>query len=73
MSSTEHTLVAVGVMFVTFVIGRILGFAKGNTQGYSDGVTDGVRTTFEAIQQLYGINFSYDLEIEDNKNEEESN
>lgn len=73
MGSTEHTLVTVGVIFVTFMIGRFMGFAKGNVQGYSDGVTDGVRTTFDAIQQLYGLNFTYDLEIDDNKTEEESN
>jgi hypothetical protein len=71
MSSTEHALATLGTIFIAFMIGRTMGYYKGNNIGYQLGATDGIRSCFNSLEQLYGIKYSYDVEINEETDEDE--
>jgi hypothetical protein len=53
------------------MIGRTMGYYKGNNIGYQLGATDGIRSCFNSLEQLYGIKYSYDVEINEETDEDE--
>ena len=69
MTGFEHTALAIAVIGVSFVVGKMMGSSQGYAVGFSDGVGNGVDATFQSISKHYNINFDYDVEIKEESND----
>lgn len=71
MNNIDHTLLVMGVMFITYMIGNRVGTLKGINMGFEDGAAQAVSAVLDSLQRQYGMSFKGEIVID--KEESDTN
>lgn len=70
MNNIDHTLLVMGVMFITYMIGNKIGTLKGMTIGFEDGAAQAVSAVLDSLQKQYGMSFKGEIVIDKRESDE---
>lgn len=67
MNDIDHTLLVMGIIYISFIIGQKIGKEKGINIGFEDGASQAVAAMVDSLQRQYGMNFKGEIHIKEDK------
>lgn len=71
MDPLIHTIIALAVVWGAWYIGHRMGASEGYGAGFEIGASNAIDGIMTALKQQYGLDISYEVEIEDSDAYEE--
>ena len=65
MTGTEHTLVALACVYLSYRVGKIVGSEQGYKDGFREAAIDVTNQMLVSLSAIYDINLKSDIEIKE--------
>jgi len=65
MDDVTHTLLVIGVIFISYKLGSFVGKADAYSDGFADGSNAGIDSIMDFLRTKYNMVFDYTVKIEE--------